>query len=104
MRPLLVPLLLAVPALIAAQQASPYVPFQHWAMPYVEQLISAGVLEDPTPLTRPLRQADLLQALEAVDTVRVNDAVFATVQLLLQEFRPQVRGSKYRADADAGVA
>src|SRR5260370_28428478 len=97
-------LLALVTAPLGAQQASPYVPLQHWAMPYVEQLIASGVLSDPTPLTRPLRQTDLVQALEAVDTLRVNDAVFTTVRLLLQEFRPRVRGPKYRVDADVGLA
>src|SRR5260370_36412905 len=97
-------LLALVAAPLGAQQASPYVPMQHWAMPYVEQLIASGVLSDPTPLTRPLRQADLVQALEAIDTFTVNDASFATVRLLLQEFRPRVRGPRYRADADVGAA
>jgi hypothetical protein len=97
-------LLVLVAAPLGAQQASPYVPMQHWAMPYVEQLIASGVLSDPTPLTRPLRQADLVQALEAIDTFTVNDASFATVRLLLHEFRPQVQGPRYRADVDAGIA
>jgi hypothetical protein len=97
-------LLALVAAPLGAQQASPYVPMQHWAMPYVEQLIASGVLSDPTPLTRPLRQADLVQALEAIDTFTVNDASFATVRLLLHEFRPQVQGPRYRADVDAGIA
>src|SRR5712692_7545472 len=104
MRPLLVPLLLAVPALIAAQEASPYVPLQHWAMPYVEQLISAGVIEDPTPLTRPLRRADLVRALEAADTSTVSAAVYATVKRLLKAFRPEVTGPRYRLDGDVGLA
>ena len=56
--------LFATPGLFA-QQASPYLPLQHWTMPYVEQLIASGVLADPTPLTRPIRQADLVRALEA---------------------------------------
>src|SRR5437867_9743226 len=36
-------------AMLAAQEASPYVPLQHWAMPYVEHLIATGVVADPTP-------------------------------------------------------
>src|SRR5216683_1203677 len=97
-------LLALVTAPLSAQQASPYVPLQHWAMPYVEQLIASGVLTDPTPLTRPLRQADLVQSLEAIDTFTVNDASFATVRLLLHEFRPRVQGPRYRVDANAGIA
>src|SRR3989449_11400421 len=67
-----------VPALtggvvLAAQEASPYVPLQHWAMPYVEHLIAAGVIADPTPLTRPFRRGDLARALWAADTAQVNE-------------------------------
>lgn len=87
-----------------AQEASPYVPLEHWAMPYVEHLIATGVIADPTPLTRPLRQADLVRALEAVDTLAVYEAAYGMVRRLLAEFRPGVRGPKYRLDADLGVA
>src|SRR5216683_6598955 len=48
-----VSMLLVAPTL-AAQEASPYVPLQHWTMPYAEHLIALGVIPDPTPLTRPL--------------------------------------------------
>src|SRR5260370_19400904 len=97
-------LLALVTAPLGAQEASPYVPMHHWAIPYVEQLIASGVLSDPTPLTRPLRQADLVRGLEAVDTLRVNDAVFTPVRLLLQELRPRVRVPNDRADVDARIA
>src|SRR5690348_8797796 len=100
--PLLV--LIASAGGLAAQEASPYVPLGHWAMPYVEQLIASGVLRDPTPLTRPLKQADLVRALEAVDTLRMTDAVYATVQRLLRAFRPEVPGPRYRIAGDAGLA
>ena len=60
---------------LAAQEASPYVPLQHWTMPYVEHLIAIGALRDPTPLTRPFKQADLIQALAAVDTLHRGDPV-----------------------------
>src|SRR5512135_3684701 len=79
-------LLLAGP--LAAQQASPYVPLQHWAMPYVEHLIAAGVVRDPTPLTRPLRRDDLARALEVVDTVAAGPHAARLVARLLVEFRP----------------
>jgi len=89
---------------LAAQTASPYVPLHHWATPYVEYLISGGVIADPTPLTRPLKQADLVRALEAADTIRLGDAAKATVRRLLREFRPQVQGARYRVDLGAGLA
>jgi hypothetical protein len=104
MRGLPVVLLLAFAGRLAGQEASPYVPLQHWAMPYVEHLIAAHVLKDPTPLTRPLKQADLVRALEDVDTLRVNDAVFAMVQRLLRAFRRDARGPSYRVGGDVGLA
>ena len=95
---------------LAAQQgpatsaASPYVPIQHWAMPVIEHLIASGVLRDPTPLTRPLKQADVVRALEEVDTLRVTDAVYATVQRLLRAFRPAAPEPRYRFAGEAGLA
>ncbi len=104
MRALLLVLLIWTPGAAPAQDASPYVPLQHWAMPYVEHLIATGVLRDPTPLTRPLRQVDLVRALEAVDTVHAGAAARATVQRLLLELRPRVPGPRYRIEASVGVA
>ena len=89
---------------LAAQAASPYVPLQHWAMPYVEHLIATGILHDPTPLTRPLRQADLVRALEDVDTLTVGSAGRALVRRLLQEFALEREGPRYQIVADVGVA
>src|SRR5882724_3861276 len=89
---------------LAAQTASPYVPLDHWAMPYVEYLISGGAIADPTPLTRPLKQADLVLALEAADTLLLDEAALATVRRLLREFRPQVQGARYRVELGAGLA
>src|SRR3989442_9872794 len=67
---------------LAAQEASPYVPLGHWVMPYVEHLIAAGVIHDPTPLTRPFHQSDLLRALETADTLRASRATLATLHRL----------------------
>src|SRR2546423_12592104 len=83
----------AVP--LAAQTASPYIPLHHWAMPYVEYLVSAGAIVDPTPLTRPLRESDLVRALEAVDTAKLGATGAATGPRLLEEFRPRVAGPCY---------
>src|SRR6266481_4128894 len=71
--------LLLVPV-VAAQEASPYVPLQHWTMPYVEHLIARGVIGDPTPLTRPFKRADLVRVLRAVDTLTAGDKVTTTVR------------------------
>jgi hypothetical protein len=93
---------LVVPAI--AQEASPYVPLQHWTMPYVEHLIARGVIADPTPLTRPFKRADLVRVLRGVDTLVVGDKVARTVRRLLTALDSPGRGARYRVAGDVGVA
>ena len=89
---------------LAGQQASAYLPLDHWTMPYVELLIAARVMADPTPLTRPLREADVARALREVDTLTTSAAVTATVRRLLAALSDEERGARYRIDGSAGVA
>ena len=96
--------LVTSPLALAAQEASPYVPLTHWAMPYLEHLISAGVIRDPTPLTRPLKQNAIVRALEAADTFRVGPPVRATIRRLLAEWQPPVHGPHYRVEVTLGAA
>ena len=94
-------------AVLAAQEASPYVPLQHWAMPYVEHLIATGVIADPTPLTRPFRRSDLVRALRAADTARVNAVTRRTLRQLLTALadrRPAPPAPSYRIEGAAGIA
>src|SRR5256885_8896102 len=65
-------------ARLAAQEASPYVPIGHWATPYLEHLIAAGVVDDPSPPTPPLRPSDVLRALETLGNLRVSPGTLAT--------------------------
>jgi hypothetical protein len=97
---------LATPCPLLAQDASPYVPLQHWAMPFVEHLIAVGAIADPTPLTRPLREGELARALRALDTTTVTPAVRATVRRLLAELERDASAGtpRYRVTGDAGVA
>src|SRR3989442_13738922 len=88
----------------AAQTVSPYVPLHHWSMPYLEYLISGGVIADPTPLTRPLKQADLVLALEAADTIHIPAAPRVTIRQLLREFRPRLQEPRYGVDLGAVVS
>ncbi len=101
---LFLPVTLAFVTHLSAQTASPYVPLDHWTMPYVEHLIAAGVLGDPTPLTRPLRRADLVRALHDVDTLSTGRAVGKTVRRLLAALETLASGPRYRLEADLGVA
>src|SRR5690242_3582918 len=83
-------------AMLAAQQASPYVPLDDWTTPYVEHLIATGAIKDPSPLTRPLRRADVLQALAAADTLRLSPATTATLRRLRAALAGDVAGPYFR--------
>src|SRR5579872_6766596 len=91
------------PALGFAQQASPYVPIDHWAMPFIEHLISAGIIADPTPNTRPIRQSQLLHALETADTTHATPAVRAMIRRLVAEWVPASSAPHYRAEPILGA-
>jgi hypothetical protein len=91
-------------AILEAQQASPYVPLNDWTMPYVEHLIAAGVIEDPSPLTRPLRRSDVLRALAAADTARSNGTLTATLRQLRTALSGTTARSYGRAAGAIGVA
>ena len=92
------------PLALAAQEASPYVPLDHWAMPFVEHLITAGVIADPTPLTRPLKQSDVTRALSGADTSALAPSVRATIRHLVAEWQPTERRPHYRVELSAGAA
>src|SRR5438876_116064 len=100
------PTLPAVPggAMLQGQQASPYVPLDDWTMPYVEHLIATRVIADPSPLTRPLRRADVLRALTAVDTLRLSPATTATLRRLRAAFASDPAGPHFRVAGGVGAA
>src|SRR5438270_11675076 len=82
-------------ATLAAQDASPYVPLQHWAMRCVEHLIATGVIVDPTPLTRPLKRGDLVRALRAADTARANVVTRRQLRLLIEALTARLSAPYY---------
>ncbi|HWE22742.1 MAG TPA: hypothetical protein VG496_02265, partial [Myxococcales bacterium] len=73
-------------------------------MPYVEHLIAAGRMADPSPLSRPFRVDDLLRALAAVDSTVVTGSEWATVKQIRAELERTMRGPSARIDIDAGIA
>src|SRR5258707_15450834 len=68
-----------------AQHASPYLPLHHWATPYLEHFIARGVMADPTPLTRPWREGDVLKALAELDTTQLSGSERAVVRRITTE-------------------
>ncbi len=101
--------LLATWRLGTAQRASSYLPLHHWASPYLEHFIARGVMADPTPLTRPWREADVLKALADVDTTRLSAGERAVVRRITAELTASGKGeaasdARLRVDGNVGAA
>ena len=101
---LLALLLIPAGAAAAAQEASPYLPLSHWATPYIEHLIAAGRIADPSPLSRPFTAEQIARALDAVDSNAVTRAEWDVVQRLKRELDRYERGPASRLDLHAGIA
>ena len=91
-------------AMLGAQQPSPYVPLGHWATPYLEHLIARGVIADPSPLSRPFVQADVVRALTAADTTRLGGAERRVVRGILAALGRPPADDKPWARLDGDVA
>ena len=96
--------LVLLPASAAAQEASPYLPLSHWSMPFVEHLIAAGRMADPSPLSRPFRVDQIVRALEAVDSTVVAGAEWGVVKRIRDDLTRRMRGPSARIDVHASVA
>src|SRR6266516_2556079 len=97
-------LALAGGATVAAQGPSPYLPLSHWATPYIEHLIARGVIADPSPLSRPFVQADVVRVLGAADTTRVGGAERRVVRAILAALGRPPGDAKPWARVDGDVA
>jgi len=103
MRTVLLTLLL-MPASAAAQEASPYLPLSHWSMPFIEHLIAAGRMADPSPLSRPFRVDQVVRTIEAVDSNVVTGAEWGVVKRIRTDLTRRMRGPSVRIDVHASVA
>jgi len=91
-------------AMLAGQEVSPYLPLGHWATPYLEHLIARGAIADPSPLSRPFAQADIVRVLSAADTTRLGSAERHVVRAILAALgRPPADGKPW-ARVDGNVA
>src|SRR5690349_4612258 len=88
----------------AAQSASPYLPLDHWATPYLEHLIARGVVVDPTPLTRPWHEAAILQALKDADTTAMSAGEREMARTILDALASTEAGPHGRLDGDLGTS
>lgn len=57
-------LIILAPLRLSAQ-ASPYIPLDDSRLALIEHLIARGEIDDPSPMVRPFRRADLLRVLDA---------------------------------------
>src|SRR5213595_365156 len=96
--------LLLLPAGAAAQEASPYLPLSHWSTPFIEHLIAAGRMADPSPLSRPFKVDQVVRALEAVDSNLVTGAEWAVVKQIRSDLVRHMRGPSSRIDIQAASA
>ncbi len=96
--------LLVSAGLASAQNASQYIPIEHWTMPYIEHLIQVGAMADPDPLTRPLRRGDVVRALHGVDTTQISEAARGTIERLLSELNPPDAVEHVRVEAYVGAS
>src|SRR2546422_8259909 len=91
-------------AMLAGQEVSPYLPLGHWATPYLEHLIARGAIADPSPLSRPFAQADIVRVLSAADTTRLGSAERHVVRAIVAALgRPPADGKPW-ARVDGNVA
>src|ERR1051326_2325137 len=93
-----------VPLRLAAQHASPYIPLDDRLMPYIEHLIRAGVIADPDPLTRPLRQGAVEAALRQADTTNASAGVRATIRRLTEALTPRHPDAYFPMDFYGGAS
>ena len=106
MRTALLMLLLmpAAAAGTAAQEASPYLPLSHWSTPFIEHLIAAGRMVDPSPLSRPFKVDQVVRAIEAIDSTVVTRAEWRTVRQIRADLTRHMRGPSSRIDVEAASA
>src|SRR5882762_11831219 len=101
-RPSLASLFLSVafcfPSVASSQEASPYLPIGHWSTPFIEHLIAAGRIVDPSPLSRPFKVQEVVRALEAVDSNVVTGAEWAVVKQIRSDLVRGMRGPSARMD------
>ncbi|HVD32726.1 MAG TPA: hypothetical protein VNC19_04050, partial [Gemmatimonadales bacterium] len=102
MRPLLLAAVLAgmlAPAWADAQ-ASPYIPLDDSRLPLLEHLITRGEIEDPSPMIRPFRRADAIEALAAADTLG-NSSTARLIRKLRGDFADSA-GNSWAVEGRAG--
>src|SRR5258705_352054 len=93
-----------VPSVAVSQEASPYLPINWWGMPYVEHLIAAGRVADPSPLSRPFRCAPVVRGVEAVDRNVVTGGERAVRKPIRSALTRHMRGPSSRIDIQVATA
>src|SRR5437588_11952907 len=79
------------PSVAVSQEASPYLPLSHWSTPFIEHLIAAGRMADPSPLSRPFKVEQVVRAIAAVDSNVVTGAEWAVVKQIRDDLTRHLR-------------
>jgi hypothetical protein len=92
------------PSVASSQEASPYLPMSHWAMPFIEHLVASGRMVDPSPLSRPFKVDQVVRAIEAIDSTVVSGAEWRVVKQIRADLTRHMRGPSSRIDLQAASA
>ncbi|HEU4829607.1 MAG TPA: hypothetical protein VFT04_10450 [Gemmatimonadales bacterium] len=85
-----------------AAQGSPYIPLDDPSLPLLEHLIARGDIDDPSPMVRPFRRIDALDALARADTQPGTRSGAIIAALHVHYAEPAVE-TWWRAGARAGA-
>jgi len=70
--------------------ASPYLPLGRWEYPILEYWVSAGLIENLSPLTKPWRRMDIARALKVLDESRLGAGERGWLERLRAAFAPEL--------------
>jgi hypothetical protein len=96
----LLPVLLAVLAGPLSAQGSANVPLDDPTLPLIEYLIMRGSIQDPSPMHRPFRRADIVASMERADSTPGPDSTL--IRKLIAQYKDLEAPFRYVVGARAG--
>ncbi len=94
------PLVLAVVAGPLSAQGSPNVPLDDPSLPLIEYLIMRGSIQDPSPMHRPFRRADVVASMERADSTPGSDSTL--IRKLIAQYKELEAPYRYAVGVRAG--
>ena len=96
----LIPVLLAVLAGPLSAQGSPNVPLDDPRLPLLEYLIIRGSIQDPSPMHRPFRRADIVASMERADSTPGADSTL--IRALIAQYKELDDPNRYAVGVRGG--